>query len=184
VALTLASHAAPADEDLARRPGESTDAFGTRVLPPGATLSSKPIDVSLGPLSKVVVVLFRPMQNSFNYTGWVLLPPSDGAQDYKKSVLPPLAIADGRFSVEVNSIFAADVDADGVPELCILAQCHEFGTREAYLSTDCFRSNRGRFDLVPEAGDGTLGLRNAKAVRAHFAKHPLPLKTVHTERPK
>lgn len=173
LALTFSSHAARAGEDLAKRPGESSEAFGTRLLPSGAELSSKPADVNLGPLGKVVVILFRPKQNSFNYTGWILLPPSSGSQSYKKSTLPPLSIADGRFSVEVKSIFAADVDADGAPDLCVLAQFHEFGTREGYLSTDCFRWKQGHFYLIDEAGEKTLGLKNAKAVRAYFAKHPL-----------
>lgn len=173
VALALASRASRAAEDLTRRPGEAAEAFGTRLLPPGAALSAKPVDVNLGPAGKAVVVLFRPKQNSFNYTGWVLLPPVSGTQPYNKLVLPPLSVADGRFSVEVRSIFAADVDADRAPDLCVLARFHEFGTRDAYLSTDCFRWTRDHFDLLDEAGEKTVGLKNAKAVRAYFVKHPL-----------
>ncbi len=78
---------------------------------------------------------------------------------------------EGRFSVDVKSIFAAD--ADGAPELCVLSQFHPYGTRDAYLSADCFQWKQGRFILMAEAGTSSLGLKNAKAVRAHFAKHSI-----------
>ncbi len=143
-----------------------------RILPSRAELSAKPVDVNLGQLGKVVVVLFQADRDASNYTGWVLLPSSESTT-YKKSVLPPLVEVEGRFSVDVKSIFAADADGDGAPELCILSQFHPYGTRDAYLSTDCFQWKQGRFGLMVDAGTSSLGLKNAKAVRAHFAKHPI-----------
>ncbi len=172
--LVLLARPGRAADSLARRTAETTQAFAKRLLPPQAELSAKPVAVKLGPLGKVVVVLFLPNQDASNYRGWVLAPQAQEGLWYKKIPLPPLTVADGRFSIEVMSIFAADVDADGSPELCVLSRYHEYGSRDdADLSTDCFRWNQDHFDLLVDSGIKSLGLKNARAVRTYFAKHPL-----------
>jgi hypothetical protein len=172
--LVLLARPGRAADSLARHSAETAQAFAKRVLPPQAELSAKPVEVELGALGEVVVFLFLPNHDASNYRGWVLVPQARDRLSYEKVVLPPLTVVDGRFSIEVMSIFADDVDADGSPELCVLSRYHEYGSRDdADLSTDCFRWHQDHFDLLVDSGLKTLGLKNAKAVRAYFAKHPL-----------
>jgi hypothetical protein len=163
---------ARADEG-ARGPHESIEAFAKRILPPHSELSTKPVDVTLGPLGKAGVVLFVPMGDVANYTGWVFLPGDGGT--YKKFVLPPLETDAGQFDVEVKAVFAADADGDGVPELCVLSHYYRNGSGpdgDMWFETDVFRWDTIRFLPFPSAVKASLDLKNAKAVRAYFAKHP------------
>lgn len=160
--------------DLDRRPGESVTSYAGRLLPAGAELASTAVDLKLGTLGKVIVILFSPPEKVANYTGWVMVPTGPAPASYRKVVLPPLTAAEGLFDIEVKSIFAANVDADGDPELCVLSQYYRNGSAEkAYPATDCFRWSGDRFELIDASGPKTVGLGNAKEVRSYFAKHPL-----------
>ncbi|HVT07749.1 MAG TPA: hypothetical protein VHO67_09830 [Polyangia bacterium] len=160
--------------DLDRRPGESVTSYAGRLLPPGSELASNAVELKLGTLGKVTVILFTPDKEVANYTGWVMVPTGPTPVTYRKVVLPPLTTAEGLFDIEVKSIFATDVDADGVPELCVLSQYYRNGSGEkAYPATDCFRWKGEGFGLVEASGPLTVGLRDAKSVRSYFLKHPI-----------
>ena len=160
--------------ELDRRPGESVAAYAERLLPPGRELAGKPVEIKLGPLGNVIVVLFRPAGEEANYTGWIMVPRGSDARAYRKEILPPLTTASGLFDIEVKSIFSADVDRNGSPDLCVLSQYYRNGSAEkAYPATDCFGWSGQKFELMPASAPGTVGLRNAKAVRSYFATHPI-----------
>jgi hypothetical protein len=161
-------------EDLARHPGESVSSYGKRVLPRGMELAAKPVALSLGGLGKVIVILFRPEGDTFNYSGWLLAPASPDSLSYRKLRLPRSDAGQGRVGIEVKSIFSADVDADGEPDLCVLSHEYEYGTGDApYFATDCYHRTGDRLELIEALAPLSIGLKNAKAVRAHFAKHPV-----------
>ena len=159
--------------DVDRHARETIHAYAKRLLPPSTELSTKPVEVNLGALGKAIVLLFSPSEGVANYTGWVLVPSSASATDYKRYVLPPLEIVDGIFDIDVKSIFAADADRDGSPDLCVLARFYRNGSgEEAYTATDCFGWTGSRFHLI-DTGSQSVGLKNAAAVRAYFAKKPM-----------
>jgi hypothetical protein len=171
VAIPLAAARA---EEVARGPHEAIEAFAKRVLPPHTEPATRPVDLTLGPLGKAGVVLFVPMGDVANYTGWVFLPGANGG--YKRVVLPPLETEAGIFDVEVKAVFAADADGDGIPELCVLSHYYRNGSGpdgDMWFETDVFRWDMTRFVLFEDAIEASLDLKNAKAVRAYFAKHPV-----------
>ena len=138
------------------------------------TLAAKPVDLTLGGLGKVIVVLFRPEGDTFNYSGWLMVPASSDSLSYRRLLLPRSDAGQGRVGIDVKSIFSADVDSDGEPELCILSQEYEYGTGDApYFATDCYHRTRDTLELIEALAPLSIGLKNAKAVRAHFAKHPV-----------
>jgi len=74
----------------------------------------------------------------------------------------------------VKSIFSADVDGDSQPELCVLSKEYEYGTGDdSYFATDCYHRTADKFELIEALAPLSIGLKNAKAVRQHFAKHPV-----------
>ena len=174
VAFLLSASGARASEDLARHPGEPVSSYGKRLLPRGMTLAAKPVDLTLGGLGKVIVVLFRPEGDTFNYSGWLMVPASSDSLSYRRLLLPRSDAGQGRVGIDVKSIFSADVDSDGEPELCILSQEYEYGTGDApYFATDCYHRTGDTLELIEALAPLSIGLKNAKAVRAHFAKHPV-----------
>jgi hypothetical protein len=161
------SHAA----EISRHPQEPLVAFATRLLPAGMEIAAKPVELKLSPLGKVAVVLLRPTDSSSNYTGWVLVPDPAAPDSYRKEALPELALANGLFEVEVKSIFAADADADPGQELCVIYSYYRTGSgEEGGYATEVYKWTRDRFARLDPAGDSVVGLRNAKQVRAKFAK--------------
>ena len=69
---------------------------------------------------------------------------------------------------------SADVDGDSQPELCVLSKEHEYGTGDdSYFATDCYHRTADKFELIEALAPLSIGLKNAKAVRQHFAKHPV-----------
>jgi hypothetical protein len=174
IAFLIFSATRASGDELSRRPGESVSSYGKRLVPPGDELAAKPVDLKLGALGKVIVVLFRPQKDTFNYSGWVLAPASPGSLEYRKLVLPRSDAGQGRVGVLVKSIFSADVDGDAQPELCVLSQEYEYGTGDApYYATDCYHRAGDAFQLIEALGPLSIGLKNARAVRQHFAKHPV-----------
>jgi hypothetical protein len=147
--------------------------FANRILPEGAELATRPVEVDLPPLGKVVVVVFVPASSSgnlhTNYQGWILVPGSDG-HTYRKETLPPLPNRDGQFEYSVKSVFTADADGDERPELCILSSLYENGSgKDAFYMTDVFKWSGKGFEHADDATDQLLlDLKNAKAVRARL----------------
>lgn len=176
VAATLASRAY--GDDVERRPGESVSSYGKRQVPAGNELVANPVDLKLGELGRVIVVLFKPKEGIWNYSGWVLAPASADSRAYRRLALPRSDAGQGRVGVEVKSIFSADVDGDSQPELCILSKEYEYGTGDdSYFATDCYHEATDKFELIEALAPLSIGLKNAKAVRDHFAKHPIKLGT-------
>lgn len=164
-----------------RRPGEGLEALTDRIMPPGASTLTKPLEMMFPPLGKVILILFEPRSDAPSgpdgvdsiYTGWLLAP--DGKPDsYRVEVLPPISEGVGRLDYDILSVFTADADGDGAPELCVLSEINEVGKGDAgrpMYDTDIFKWSAGAFTLVKQDDKRPLfGLRNAKAVRARLKK--------------
>jgi hypothetical protein len=176
---------------IVRRPGEGVEALAERILPPSASTLTKPLEMTFPPLGKVILILFEASPDAPGgqdgvdsiYTGWLLTP--DGKPDsYRVEVLPPISEGAGRLEYDILSVFTADADGDGAPELCVLSEINEVGKGDAgrpMYDTDVFKWSAGAFTLVQQGDKRPLfGLRNAKAVRARLKKiplaHPAPLR--------
>ena len=164
---------------IVRRPGEGVEELAGRILPPGASTLTKPLEMTFPPLGKVILILFETSpdaprgQDSVDsiYTGWLLAP--DGKPDtYRLEVLPPISEGLGRLDYDI--LFTADADGDRAPELCVLSEINEVGKGDAgrpMYDTDIFKWSEGAFTLVKQNDKRPLfGLRNAKAVRARLKK--------------
>jgi hypothetical protein len=168
---------APASEAnlLVRKPNESVATFGRRVLPKGARLKTKPVEVQLPPFGKVVLVLHLPEKELNNYEGWVLVPLGGGSRStYRKNVLPEVSSPDSGDEYTIRSVFSADVDHDGRPELCVLSSVYHTGSGDepAYL-TDAYKWKGDKFVLLDETHTADLrDLRTAKAVRDRLKGTP------------
>jgi hypothetical protein len=89
-------------------------------------------------------------------------------------MLPPITDGFGKLDYTIKSVFTADADGDGSPELCILSEVSEAGSGDGgrpSFDTDIFKWSVGAFSLVQQSDQRPLdGLRNAKAVRARLKK--------------
>ena len=89
-------------------------------------------------------------------------------------MLPAISAGSGRLDYDILSVFTADTDGDGAPELCVLSEINEVGKGDAgrpMYDTDIFKWSMGAFTLVKQDDKRPLfGLRNAKAVRARLNK--------------
>jgi hypothetical protein len=158
-------------DQISRRPAEPVDAFAKRLLPPNRELAAKPVELELLPLGKVVVVLFRSSDRESNYTGWVLVPNDVPSGNYRKETLPPMALAQGLFDVEVKAIFGADADADPGRELCVIYSYYRTGSGETGgYATEVYKWDGARFVRLDEAAHSVVGLRNAGQVRTRLNK--------------
>jgi len=108
-----------------RRPGEGVEALTNRILPPGASTLTKPLEMTFPPLGTVILILFEASpdaprgQDSVDsvYTGWLLVP--DGKPDsYRLEMLPPISEGSGRLDYDILSVFTADalVNSDQDPD--------------------------------------------------------------------
>jgi len=117
LALTLlCAHAsAQGDAPIIRRPGESLQAFGARIIPRGMSLAHPVVVGDFGTSAGNIVVLFR-AEEFRDYTGWALV--SDGSA-YRKFVLP-----DGTFPVAttIRAVFFDNADSDTERELFVLCR--------------------------------------------------------------
>jgi Transposase zinc-binding domain len=104
---------------IVRRPGEGVEELASRILPPGASTLTKPLEMTFPPLGKVILILFETSpdapggQDSVDsiYSGWLLAP--DGKPDrYRLEVLPPIPEGSGRLEYDILSVFTADADGD------------------------------------------------------------------------
>jgi len=177
---TIGERKAVHRKTIVRRPGEGLEVLTNRILPPGASTLTKPLEMTFTPLGKVILILFETSpdvpptgQDSVDsiYTGWLLAP--DGKPDsYRLEVLPPISEGFGRLDHDILSVFTADADGDGAPELCVLSEINEVGKGDAgrpMYDTDIFKWSAGAFTLKKQADRRPLfGLRNAKAVRARL----------------
>jgi hypothetical protein len=107
------------------------------------------------------------------YRGLVLVPNgSPGA--YRIEMLPSQGAGTGILMYEVKSVFTADADGDGAPEICILSEIARAGTgdsKKPHTDTDLFKWSGSGFALVHQGDDRPLhNLHNAKAVRARLKK--------------
>jgi hypothetical protein len=147
-------------------------------LPAGADTIAKPLEFELGPLGKVVVALYQVgsedpvmVTDPSVYRGFVLVPAGKPAT-YRLEPLPSQSDGAGVLMYEVKSVFAADADGDGIPELCVLSESREAGeAAKAHTDTDVFKWSGSRLTLVQQDDSRPLSdLRTAKAVRAKLKK--------------
>src|SRR5207253_2228785 len=105
------------------------------------------------------------------YRGFVLVPAGKPAT-YRIEPLPSQSDGAGVLMYEVKSVFAADADGDGAPELCVLSESREAGeTGKSHTDTDIFRWSGSRFTVMEQDDSRPLSdLRTAKAVRAKLKK--------------
>lgn len=162
---------------IIRQPDETPEQLGAHVLPPGAETITKPLELDLPPLGKVVLVLYQLGSDDSNlvndpsvYRGAVLVP--DGKYgSYRLERLPSQKDGAATLMYEVKSVFAADADGDGAPELCVLSEISEAGSGKAHADTDLFKWTGSGFALVRQGDKRPLyDLRDAKAVRAKLKK--------------
>lgn len=172
--ICLARVARAADaEPIKRQPGESLANFAKRLTPPGSVLKTKPVEVGLPPLGTVVVIMHLPAKELNNYQGWVFAPASPPGA-YRKVVLPEVGPADSGDEYTIRSIFAADADHDGAPELCVLSSIYHTGSGDdpAYM-TDVYKWQGDKFVALDETVTAAFrNLRTAKAVRDKLKAPP------------
>jgi hypothetical protein len=165
---------------IVRKPGETPEQLAARILPTGADTLTKPLEFELGPLGKVVLVLYQvdsddPVftKDPSVYRGLVLIPRGK-PDNYRIEPLPSQSAGAGTLMYEVKSVFAADADGDGAPELCVLSEAREAGagdTGNSHTDTDIFKWSGSRFTLMDQDNSRPLSdLRTAKAVRAKLKK--------------
>ena len=165
---------------IVRQPDEPPEHFATRVLPTGAETITKPLEFELPPLGKVVLVLYdvasddpAGMNDPSVYRGMVLVP-NRTTGTYRIEMLPSQAAGAGILMYEVKSVFTADADGDGAPDICILSEITEAGTGDSkapHTDTDLFKWSGSGFADVHQGDNRPLyNLRNAKAVRARLKK--------------
>ncbi len=167
-----------------RQPGESPEHVAERILPSGADSITKALEFQLPPLGRVILILYEASSDDPSdvndpsvYRGWVLVP--EGTPDaYRVEPLPSQPGGVGRLMYEVKSVFAADADGDGAPEICILSEIEEAGSgdrRRPFTDTDVFKWSGSGFKLLEQSDNRPLyNLRNAAAVRARLKKVHLP----------
>jgi len=165
---------------IVRKPGETPEELAARILPNGADTLTKPLEFELAPLGRVVLVLYQVdssdpvfIKDPSVYRGLILVP--DGRPgDYRIEPLPSQSAGAGTLMYEVKSVFAADADGDGAPELCVLSEAREAGagdTGNSHTDMDIFKWSGSRFTLVEQDDSRSLSdLRTAKAVRAKLKK--------------
>jgi hypothetical protein len=156
--------------------GETPEHLASRLLPKGAHTITKPLEFMFQPLGRIVLVLYEmgrddPLDESDPsvYRGMVLVPDT-GADVYRIVYLPSMKEGQGTLMYEIASVFTADADGDGLPDLCIMSEVTEVGTAgHWYTDTDLFRWSGSGFRLVEQGDDRPLSnLRTAKAVRARL----------------
>jgi hypothetical protein len=164
---------------IVRGAAESIQKLARRILPHGAQTVTRPVEMEFPPLGKVILVLYEPGSEDKSdktysiYWGWLLVPNGNSAS-YRIETLPLLKDGFGTLDYSIKSVFTADADGDGLPELCVLSAISEIGSgdkgKDDY-DTDIFKWSGGAFILVEQGDDRPLsGLRNAKAVRARLKK--------------
>jgi hypothetical protein len=163
---------------VVRNRGESPEQLAARVLPAGANTITKPLELELGALGKVVLVLYDVgsddpvfVSDPSVYRGFVLVPAGEPAT-YRIEPLPSQCDGAGVLMYEVKSVFAADADGDGAPELCVLSESRQAGeTGKSHTDTDIFRWSGSRFTVMEQDDSRPLSdLRTAKAVRAKLKR--------------
>lgn len=176
----VARSGATADRAVVRLPDQSAEQLATRALPPGADTITKPLELDLPPLGKVILVLYEVasddpaiVNDPSVYRGLVLVP--DGRPGaYRIERLPSQKEGAGTLMYDVLSVFAADADGDGAPELCILSEITAAGAGDrgkSHTDTDLFRWSGSAFTLVDQGDKRPLyNLRCAKDVRTRLKK--------------
>jgi hypothetical protein len=150
------------------------------VLPTGAHTITKSLELELPPLGRVVLVLYeldsedpKDRADPSIYRGLVLIPEGRPA-NYRIEPLPSQPDGLGTLMYDVQSVFAADADGDGAPELCILSEITEVGAGDngrPHTDTDLFKWSGSGFVLVRQSDKRPLyNLRDAKTVRARLKK--------------
>jgi len=162
---------------VVRQPDEQLDQLAGRILPSGAETITKPLELDFPPLGKVILILYQLssedpglVSDPSIYRGWVLVP-DEKQGTYRIEPLPSQKDGAATLMYQVQSVFAADADGDGAPELCILSEITEAGGGKSYADTDLFKWSGSRFTVVKQSDRRPLyNLRTAKAVRDRLKK--------------
>src|SRR5262245_12690728 len=167
-ALSVVASAQP-EAAVVRRADETLASFAQRLVPPHSEMATRPVELYLPPLGKIVVILIRPEGTAWNYSGWVLIPNDDKATSYRKSSLPPMDLAEGLFEIKVKNIFSARTNAAASPVLCILYTYYRIGSgEEGGYATEVYAWRSEAFARLPEVAKQAIGLKNARQVRTRL----------------
>ena len=165
---------------IVREPGEELEQLAARILPAGANTITKPLEFEFAPLGRVILVLYElasddptDVSDPSVYRGTVLVPNGQPGA-YRTESLPSQKDGLATLMYEVQSVFGADADGDGTPELCILSAITETGGGKSFTDTDLFKWSGSRFTAVKQSDKRPLyNLRTAKEVRARLKKAPV-----------
>lgn len=183
--LTVAKPVAakpPERKPIVHQTGEPLSELAKRIVPHASEILAEPVEMALPPLGQVIVFLYEPPSDGpvdyTNYRGIVLVP-EGGPGNYRQEALPPIREREGQFEFSIKSIFSADADGDGAPELCVLAGEYRLGSgeREVDITTVNKWSGKGFVNVDEDKIEQPLvGLHNAKSVRARLkmmlSNHP------------
>ena len=168
-ALSVVATPAQSEAPVVRRADDTLASFARRLLPPHSKMATRPVELYLPPLGKVVVILLRPEGTASNYSGWVLIPDDDKATSYRKSSLPPMELAESLFEIQVKSIFSAKTNAAASPVLCVLYTYYRTGSgEEGGYATEVYAWRSDAFARLPEVAKQVAGLKNARQVRTRL----------------
>src|SRR5262245_3825931 len=168
-ALSVAAAAAQPEARAVRRAEDTLVSFAHRLVPPHSEIATRPVELDLPPLGKIVVILIRPEGTASNLSGWVLIPNDDKAASYRKSRLPPMELAESLFEIEVQSIFSAKTNAAASPVLCVLYTYYRTGSgEEGGYATEVYAWRSEGFARLPEVAKHVTGLKNARQVRTRL----------------
>jgi hypothetical protein len=154
-------------EVLTKKPDETIENFGKRIIPPKTELAHKVLTGAFGPSPDNILLLFRGEYDiNSNYTGWVLVPKDNSAGAYRKLLLPPMTEIPGHFEISVSSVLFANADKDKESELIVLYEYYRNGSGEkpgnaAYV----YDWNGNEFVVLDDTSTKLVGLKTAAAVR-------------------
>jgi len=171
VALALPVLASNSDDIVHCRTGSTRHEIAKSLLPAQSALAHSPVQVSLPPSKRSLVVLYRKADDvDTNYRGWVLVPAAPPCS-YQRYSLPEMDEAPTQFQIDVQSVFSAEVGSGRERVLVVLYRYHRNGSADdSGYASYVYGWNGHSFDSLSKPAEALVGLRTAAQVRRKLRK--------------